>query len=95
MTGIHSPDVADPKAKVQPSEAEYRKRYLENIGKMIANQSKYATYNGEIKPSSGSEQAQGQGLELPAIVLGPGILAFDQEAASLVPPEHNLRLVTP
>ena len=32
-----SADVADPKAKVQPTEAEYRKRYLENIVKMVAN----------------------------------------------------------
>ena len=90
---LHSADVADPKAKVQPTEAEYRKRYLENIVKMVANAGKYATYTAEIKPLVGNDSASGPGLGLglPAITLGPGVLAFDQEAAALIPSEQNLR----
>ena len=90
---LHSADVADPKAKVQPTEAEYRKRYMENIVKMVANAGKYATYTAEIKPVVGSDAASGPGLGLglPAIALGPGVLTFDQEAAALVPSEQNLR----
>ena len=66
---------------------------------MVASQGKYATYSAEIKPMSSGEAASGlglgaasgQGLGLPAVVLGPGMLAFDHEAAALVPPEDNLR----
>ena len=66
---------------------------------MVANQGKYATYSAEIKPMSSGEPASGpglgaasaQGLGLPAVVLGPGILAYDHEAAAVVPPEDNLR----
>ena len=81
---------------------------------MVANQTKYATYTAEIRPTvvaagvggagggdggesstTTGESTSGQvlGLGLPAVVLGAGVLVFDQEAAALVPPEQNLRLV--
>ena len=47
---LHCADVTDPKAKVQPTEADQRKKWIENIDKMVAAQGKYATYSAEIVP---------------------------------------------
>ena len=70
-----------------PSAADLRKKYLENIEKMVAAQEKYATYSAEIRAVDGDG-----GLSLPAIALAPGRVAFDTAAAAAAADaDENLR----
>jgi len=73
---------------VPPSAADLRKKYLENIEKMVAAQEKYATYTAEIR----AVDDDGRGLSLPAIALAPGRIAFDTAAAAAAADaDENLR----
>ena len=74
--------------KVPPSAADLRKKYLENIEKMVAAQEKYAVYTAEIRAVDGDDS----GLSLPAIALAPGRVAFDTAAAAAAADaDENLR----
>ena len=74
-------------AKVPPSAADLRKKYLENIEKMVAAQEKYAVYTAEIRAVDGDG-----GLSLPAIALAPGRIAYDTAAAAAAADaDENLR----
>jgi len=74
---------------VPPSAADLRKKYLENIEKMVAVQEKYATYSAEIRAVDDDDSG---GLSLPAIALAPGRLAFDTAAAAAAADaDENLR----
>lgn len=46
--GLKSPDVVDPKAKVQPTAADLRAKYLENVPKLVETQGKIVTYGMTI-----------------------------------------------
>ena len=76
-------------AKVPPTAADLRKKYLENIEKMVLAQDKYATYSAEIRAA---DAAGGGGWALPAIALAPGRVTFDAEAAAAAAEaDENLR----
>ena len=81
---FHCADVVDPKAKVQPTEADQRKKWIENIEKMVAVQGKYATFSAEIVPRVGVE-GEG-GLESVGSVGSGGAGAEGGVADGTLPP---------
>ena len=52
--GLHAPDVTDPKAKVPPTAVELRSKYLENINRLIKEQSTVCSYELSIGLSKDS-----------------------------------------
>lgn len=103
--GLHAPDVTDPKAKVQPTEADLRTKYLDNINRLVndqatictfelsigttANQAVSAGSDGEV-PEDTSAAARVHGM-FPGNALGKGRIAFDRDAAAAVPVSEDIR----
>ncbi len=95
--GLKSPDVIDPKAKVPPTAAELRSRYIENIPKLVATQGKLATFELSIAPDAASSSDEDSGVTellgqlFPSLKLSNGSLAFNSATAALVPIEQDIR----
>jgi hypothetical protein len=94
---LHAPDAVDPKAKVPPTAAELRTKYLENISKHIQNQSKIASYTLSIGGTNGTEgdSTINQLHQLfPEVSLANGTIQFNEEAAKEIPVEDDIRIRT-
>jgi hypothetical protein len=93
---LHAPDVADPKAKVQPSVQDLRTKYLENIVKNVANQGKIASYTVTVGGGNGGEEeadnivAQLSQL-FPIMSLTNGKIEFDETQAAEVSMDEDIR----
>eukprot|EP01038_Epipyxis_sp_PR26KG_P005335 gene5335-7404_t len=103
---LKSPDVIDPKAKAPPTAEELRKKYLENILRLITTQDKVAKFqlfvgyddnfeegiSGE-DDNEGSEEKDASFLRelFPNTPLGNGLIKFDIESANLVPLNEDIR----
>jgi len=85
--GIKYADVLDPKAKVQPTAADLRTRYIENINKLVANQEKVANFSLTI----GAKEESEDGEVLAMLQLSNGKIVFNQQLASEVPLEEDIR----
>lgn len=83
---VHYTDVIDPKAKVPPTAAELRAKYLENIKRIIASQSTYVKYVLTLGASDGEP-----GI-IPVMKLPEGVLAFDEELANTIAVEEDIRI---
>lgn len=55
--GLHYADVIDPKAKVPPTADELRKKYLENIAKLVDTQEKVASFQLTVGGEGGAAAA--------------------------------------
>lgn len=107
---LHAADVVEPKAKVQPTPADLRARYLDNVGKLVDTQAKVAAFSltvgGESSsaaapsgddleaPVSDSEAARAVQQMVPLKALSAGTIAFDRTAAAEVPIEDDIRAKT-
>ena len=85
--GIKYADVLDPKAKVQPTAADLRAKYLENMNKLVAHQEKVANFLLNI----GSKESDGGGEVLSMLQLSNGKIVFNQQIASEVPLDEDIR----
>ena len=83
---VHYTDVIDPKAKVPPTAAELRAKYLENIKRIISSQSTYVKYDLTLGSNDGEP-----GL-IPVIKLPEGTIVFNEELANTVPIEEDIRI---
>ncbi|RYH22216.1 hypothetical protein EON65_19570 [archaeon] len=103
---LHAADVVDPKAKVQPTAADLRAKYFENIIKLVETQTKVASYTceiGSINQTRPEEQA-GEGEEnsvsdyvlrtFTPLTLTEGRVQFDSDKARAVPAEEDIRVNT-
>lgn len=104
---LHAPDVLDPKAKIQPTAADLRTKYIDNINKLLETQSIKAAYRMSIGGQSegGAEVDDGEGEErdvsmslmdfmrktFPVLELSQGTISWDKDAAIAVPVEEDLR----
>ncbi len=83
---VHYTDVIDPKAKVPPTAAELRAKYLENIKRIISSQSTYVKYDLTLGSNEGET-----GL-IPVMKLPEGTLVFNEELANTVSVEEDIRI---
>eukprot|EP01039_Chlorochromonas_danica_P005335 gene5335-5870_t len=92
---LHAPDVIDPKVKVQPTAADLRNKYIENINKLIDTQSKVASYSLEVGMKEADLSMESTGEEVrrsfPSLALSGGRIQFDSAAARDVPMEEDIR----
>jgi hypothetical protein len=80
--------------KVQPSAEEYRRRYIENIQKLLLTQSKLVTYSATISEKGGITGVGVGGVcvdVIPPLPLGEGRLVYDVEQAKAQSSDCNLR----
>ena len=84
---------------MQPSAEEYRRRYLENIQKLLLTQSKLVNFSATIKAKDRTSDGAGGvsgvcvGDILPSLPLGEGRLVYDLEMARAQPVDCNLRVL--
>lgn len=80
---------------MQPSAEEYRRRYIENIQKLLLTQSKLVAYSATISEKgsvTGSGRAGGVCVDIiPPLPLGEGRLVYDVEQAKAQSADCNLR----
>ena len=80
---------------MQPSAEEYRRRYIENIQKLLLTQSKLVAYSATISEKgsvTGSGGAGGVCVDIiPPLPLGEGRLVYDVEQAKAQSADCNLR----
>lgn len=98
---LHYADVLDPKAKVQPTAADLRAKYIDNIDKLIDSQGKVASYKlsvggtDENASSMGEEETTGlmdyMKKVFPLLELSNGRIFWEKEAALAVPVEEDIR----
>jgi hypothetical protein len=89
---LHYNDVIDPKAKVKPTNADLRAKYLENIAKLIETQDKVCSYSVTIASStSTSEDGEEQPPLLPTLTLSGGRIQFDAVAGGAVSVDEEIR----
>jgi tetratricopeptide (TPR) repeat protein len=81
--GLHAPDVVDAKAKIQPTVAELREKYLENIKNLITTQNRVCNYSLLV---SGADDKL-----LSTLNLSNGLIAYNFEEADTVPEEEDIR----
>lgn len=104
--GLHAIDVIDPKAKVPPTAADLRAKYLENINKLVNDQANVCTFElaiGASKNEAAAPQSENADDEVessatariqgmfPYNALGKGKIAFNQELAATVPESDDIR----
>lgn len=104
---LHAPDVIDPKAKVPPTAAELRTKYLENIVKNVAGQDGIASYSLVAGGASSTEDNTNVDVDqedegansakqiqqlFPSLTFSNGKIAFNQELATEVPVEEDIRI---
>lgn len=90
---LHYADVIDPKAKVPPTPADLRTKYIENITRLVSEQSKVASYvflvGGGSRPatvndSDETEATVNQQIQqyFPTLELSQGKINFDRDQAT-------------
>lgn len=102
---LHAADVIDPKAKVPPTAAELRTKYLANIATHLQNQSKIAAFtltaggtssNAPAPTDEGEEDTAGTAALVqqlfPALSFPHGTISFNAEEAAAIPPEEDIRV---
>jgi hypothetical protein len=93
---LHAPDVADPKAKVQPTAQDLRTKYLENIVKNVANQGKIASYSVTVGGGNGNEE-EGDNIVaqlsqlFPIMSLTNGKIEFNETQATEISIDEDIR----
>ena len=73
---------------------ELKKRYIENIEKLILNQSKLVTYTATISNNDDEKDTENNRVGrvvFPLTALSNGQLHFNSELAKLTPIENDLR----
>ena len=73
---------------------ELKKRYIENIEKLILNQSKLVTYTATISNNDDEKDTENNRVGrvvFPLTALSNGELHFNSELAKLTPIENDLR----
>ena len=92
---LHYNDVVDPKAKVKPTPADFRAKYLENIQKLVETQEKVAAFSLVIGANSSTGDSSGSEINekplLPTFSLSGGRISFDSTVAAGVPVEEEIR----
>jgi hypothetical protein len=87
--GLHAPDVPVPKVKVQPPPVEFRKKYFENIEKMIGTQPKIVAYTATLSTYSSEEKDKFS--VFPVKILNNGVISYDMVKAEEIPIEEDIR----
>lgn len=82
--GLHAIDVVDPKAKIQPTAAELRAKYLTNIKNLISTQNNVSAYS--LLVSGASDKL------LSTLNLTNGKIAYNFEVAETIPQDEDIRL---
>lgn len=80
-------DVHDPKAKVQPTAADLRAKYIENINRLVSTQEKVAHFSILV----GSKDETAESEFLPPAQLTEGKIHFNATLAAEVPIEEDIR----
>jgi Flp pilus assembly protein TadD len=97
---LHAPDVLDPKAKVQPTAADLRTKYIDNIDKAIESQAKIAAFKcsiGGADENAVSNEEEATGLMdymkkiFTLLELSKGTISWNKQAALSVPLDEDIR----
>lgn len=103
---LKAPDVVDPKAKVQPTAEDLRKKYLDNIAKLLASQGDQLKLDINVgKCPDATEESAAEtentvvsppqiGDMIPPLSLGNGAVVFNTSAAGEASIEEDIRART-
>ena len=85
-------DAVDPKAKIQPTAADLRAKYIENIKRLVAHQDKVAKF--ELL-AGGKQEGEDRDAEtngtISELKLSNGLIEFNDELAHTVPISEDIR----